>query len=137
MAIGLPDHFVIARAPHVQVGNPAEITQIGLDAAGVIPAPGDFRASIDSQSKNGKAMLSNLFRERAYLLGERGSLKRRGNRGRIGKLDARLEVGIKLNVRRRCILISVDDLLLETERDLGGAAQCSSFYPEQKHIGRE
>ena len=73
-------------------------------------------------------MLSNLFRERAHLLGERCSLKRGGNCGRIRKFDTWLEVRIKLHFGRPRELVRVDEFLFETKRDLAGGAQCSSFY---------
>ena len=78
-------------------------------------------------------MLSNLFGERAHLPGERCSLKRGGNCGRIRKFDTWLEVRIKLHFGRPRELVRVDQLLLETKRDLGSRAQCSSFYPEQNY----
>ena|ERR1035438_22360 len=81
-------------------------------------------------------MPSNLFRERAHLLGERCSLKRGGNGSRIRKVNAWLEVGIKRHIRRRRALISVGQLLFETKRDLAECAQCSSFYPEQNYWPR-
>lgn len=80
-------------------------------------------------------MLSNLFRERDYIFGECRSLKCAGDCAGIRKFDAWLEIGIKLHVGRPRELVRVDQLLLETKRDLGGRTQCSSFYPVQKTIG--
>ena len=77
-------------------------------------------------------MLSNMFGERNYLLGEVCALECGGNSSRVRKADARLEVRIQLHVRRPRPLIHIGEFLLEPKRDLAEGAQRSSFYPEQK-----
>ena len=66
MAIRFPDHFMIAAVPGIQIGNTSEIPQIGFHSAGMIAAPGDFRAGVDGQAQDGKAMRANLFGEANY-----------------------------------------------------------------------
>src|ERR1700693_244073 len=75
MTIRLPDHFVVAAAPHIQIGDSAEISQITFHSTGVIAAPGDFGAGVDGQSEDWKLMLSNLFREGNCFFCECCSLK--------------------------------------------------------------
>ena len=118
MTIRLPDHFVVAAAPCIEVGNPAEITETSLYTASVVAAPGDFGAGVDGQSEDWKLMLSNLVREGKYLSRECCFVECAGNHGRIWKLNARLEVGIKLNIWRPRTLVRISELLRETKRDL-------------------
>ena len=86
VAIRLPDHFVIAAAPGVQVRNPAEISKAGLDSTGMIAPPRNFGARINGHPEDRKAMLSNLLRQGENLRGKCSPLKRCCNWRRIGKL---------------------------------------------------
>jgi hypothetical protein len=133
MTIRLPDYFVIAAAPHVQIGDSAKISQIALNPTSVIAAPGDFGAGVYGKAEDWKLMLPNLFREPDCFFCECGSMKCTCDGHRIGKLNSRFEVGIKIWLRRPRVLISVDQLLLQPKPDLTECAQCSSFYPELKN----
>ena len=74
-------------------------------------------------------MLSNLFRNADYFIRELCSLQCAGNRIRVRKTNARLEIGINLHLRRVRELIRVGQLLFETKRDFTNRAQSSSYYP--------
>ncbi len=61
MTIQLPNYFVVARAPSIQIRYASKETESGFNSAHMIAPPGHLRPGVNREAENREVMPSDLF----------------------------------------------------------------------------